>query len=67
MRSTNFLLSSATLLALLEFASATYFTSPQASTVWSTAPGQTITWFFQPGGATTGDIVLEAVGLSGTG
>jgi len=56
-----------TFLALLEFVSATYFTSPQVSTVWQAAPGQVITWHYQAGGAAVGDIVLQANGLSGSG
>ncbi|GAA5877418.1 hypothetical protein JCM16303_003325 [Sporobolomyces ruberrimus] len=56
-----------TFLALLEFVSATYFTSPQSSTVWQSAPGQTITWHYQAGGAAVGDIVLQAQGLGGPG
>ncbi|BGP13720.1 hypothetical protein JCM10213v2_001655 [Rhodosporidiobolus nylandii] len=50
-------------LALPALVSATYFTAPQQSTVWDTAVGQTITWHFQAGGASNGDIVLQAVGL----
>lgn len=50
------------LLLALPLASATYFTSPQKSTVWSSAAGQTITWKYQAGGASNGDVVLEAVG-----
>ncbi|GAA6060157.1 hypothetical protein JCM10212_001454, partial [Sporobolomyces blumeae] len=68
--STVFPASTLTLVAFLSavsLTSATYFTSPQSSTVWSTAPGQTITWHFQAGGAAVGDIVLQAVGLSGSG
>ncbi|GAA5822630.1 hypothetical protein JCM11251_004324 [Rhodosporidiobolus azoricus] len=40
--------------------SATYFTSPQQSTVWDTAAGQTITWKYQAGGASRGDILLAS-------
>ncbi|GAA5983437.1 hypothetical protein JCM5350_007650 [Sporobolomyces pararoseus] len=70
MRSTStpsFLTTSTAFLALLELVSATYFTSPQASTVWQAAPGQVITWHYQAGGAAVGDIVLQANGLGGAG
>ncbi|GAA5894529.1 hypothetical protein JCM5296_005121 [Sporobolomyces johnsonii] len=60
----RFIVSSAVLALLPSLVSATYFTSPQDSTVWDTAVGQTITWYFQAGGATTGDLVLEAVTLN---
>lgn len=56
------------LLALAAFStcvSATYFTAPAASTVWTTAAGQDITWKYQPGGAPNGDIIL--IGMSPTG
>jgi uncharacterized protein (UPF0333 family) len=45
--------------------SATYFTSPTASTVWTNAAGEDITWKYQPGGAPNGDIIL--LGMSPTG
>ncbi|KWU41390.1 hypothetical protein RHOSPDRAFT_27650 [Rhodotorula sp. JG-1b] len=45
--------------------SATYFTSPTASTVWTNAAGEDITWKYQPGGAPNGDILL--LGMSPTG
>jgi hypothetical protein len=64
---TSFFATSTAFLALLEFVSATYFTSPQTSTVWQTAPGQVITWHYQAGGAAVGDIVLQANGLGGAG
>lgn len=67
MRHTSYLATSTAFLALLEFAAATYFTSPQTSTVWDTAPGQVITWHYQAGGAAVGDIILQANGLGGAG
>ncbi|KAJ8295345.1 hypothetical protein OF846_001587 [Rhodotorula toruloides] len=57
---------SSVLFLLPSLASATYFTNPTTSTVWSDAAGQPITWHYQPGGAPRGDIVLSAVGGSGT-
>ncbi|BGP22660.1 hypothetical protein Rt10032_c08g3529 [Rhodotorula toruloides] len=57
---------SSVLFLLPSLASATYFTNPTASTVWANAAGQSITWHYQPGGAPRGDIVLSAVGGSGT-
>ncbi|GAA5978753.1 hypothetical protein JCM10908_004470 [Rhodotorula pacifica] len=46
--------------------SATYFTSPTASTTWATAAGQEITWKYQAGGAPQGDLILLAQGTAGT-
>ncbi|BGP29905.1 hypothetical protein JCM10296v2_001657 [Rhodotorula toruloides] len=57
---------SSVLFLLPSLASATYFTNPTTSTVWADAGGQPITWHYQPGGAPRGDIVLSAVGGSGT-
>ncbi|GAA5863781.1 hypothetical protein JCM3774_001156 [Rhodotorula dairenensis] len=53
------------LLASSVSVSATYFTSPTASTVWTNAAGQDITWKYQAGGAPKGDILL--VGMSAGG
>lgn len=46
--------------------SATYFTAPAASTVWTHAPGQEITWKYQAGGAPQGDILLVGMSAAGT-